>query len=206
MAIEKISANDDNAPKFDIFREYKKINKQNLYIILPFCLLAFFFAGGLGGAVILFIFGYSILTGIRMIILRYKTLIYKGKKEYDRVHNYYKDLAIRNNITVTYESPGIIVDNQSKKIVFTIDPEQKSRIIICDFSDIRKWYSHTSTMINERYKVSGSGQITASRTETNFTGVRVEINDPDQPLYGFWTANKDDSDRWLARLSSLING
>jgi hypothetical protein len=59
---------------------------------------------------------------------------------------------------------------------------------------------------NENYKVHQSGRITGGETLATFNGVRVEINDPDQPLYGFWTSGEDDSNRWVARLSSLING
>jgi len=71
---------------------------------------------------------------------------------------------------------------------------------------VRWLYTHETTVTNENYKVHQSGRITGGETLATFNGVRVEINDPDQPLYGFWTSGEDDSNRWVARLSSLING
>lgn len=206
MAIQKISANDDLAPGFETFGVMKKIAKQTLYIALGLSLLAFITGGGFGAAILAFIFSFLIILGIRFTFFQFKMILTGGRKEFDRVHNYYKELAIKNNINVSYEAPGIIVDKESWKVAFTIDPEQEKRVIICDFSDIRQWYTHESTVTNENYKVHSSGQISGGKTETTFTGMRVVINDPDVPLYSFWTVNQGDSDLWMARLSSLING
>jgi len=206
MAIQKISANDDLAPDFETFGVMKKIAKQTLYIALGLSILAFIFGGGFISALLTFILSLFIILGIRFTFLQFTLIATKGRKEYDKVHNYYKELAIKNNINVSYEAPGIIIDKEARKIAFTIDPEQEKRVIICDFSDIRQWYSHESTVTNENYKVHSSGHISGGKTETTFTGMRVEINDPDMPLYSFWTANHNDSNLWMARLSSLING
>jgi hypothetical protein len=144
MAVEKIFSNDGMAPKFDQFGPLKRIIKQNLYISLGIALIIFFI-DGLGAALLAIILVSAILSIPRFIILNIKTALSKGKGHYDQVHNYFKELALKNGIEISYEAPGIIIDRKAKKMVFTIDPEQEGKIVICDFSDIKKWYSHCTT-------------------------------------------------------------
>lgn len=206
MAIQKIVASDKSAPKFETYRVLKKAAMQSVYIALALSLLTLFFSKGLGSAIIVFLISLFVILMVRLFILQFMMTLTKGKKEYNRVHDYYKNIALKNNMNISYEAPGIIIDNESKKIAFTINPNREKQLTICDFSDVRQWYSHESVVTNDRYTVHSSGRVDVGRTEHNFTGVRVEINDPDTPVYFFWTANQGDSDLWIARISSLING
>lgn len=206
MAIQKIVADDKSAPKFEAYRFLKKAAMQCVYIALALSVLILFLKGGIGLAIIVFIASFFIIFMVRLFILRIALTFNKGKKECDRVHNYYKNIALENNINISYEAPGIIIDNESKKIAFTIDPEREKRLTICDFSDVRSWGSRESVVTNEHYAVHNSGRISVTKSVHEFNTVQVKINDPDTPLYAFWTSNDSSSDLWVARISSLING
>lgn len=108
---------------------------------------------------------------------------------HNNVHDHYKELAIRNGINPSYEASGIIIDDNAKKIVFTINPGSEPHITICDYSDIISYY-----------------QVSVNQSSTRQMNViKVEIKDPSQPLHSFSLGSGVDSDLWMARLSSIFS-
>ena len=108
---------------------------------------------------------------------------------HNNVHNHYKELAIRNGINPSYEASGIIIDDDAKKIVFTINPSGEPHITICDYSDIISYYQ---VSVDQN-----------SRRQMNV--IKVEIKDPSQPLHSFSLGSGVKSDLWMARLASIFS-
>lgn len=204
MAIQIIKDDNPSAPIFEN-NAYKRLGEviiSSLYIPAAINAVLFIFHWSVGGFVMGTFFMAMIYGYFKIIAFNMKVVATGDRKEFDKVHEYYKALATQQGIQVSYESPGIIVDDIAKKIVFTIDPAQETKAIICDYNDVRRWYGYRNKLTEttrSRY---------SSSTETLLTayGVRVEINYAEQPLYGFWVSDQNDSDRWVARLSSLIKG
>ena len=64
------------------------------------------------------------------------------------IHDYYKNVFIHNGYQVDFEAKGIVIDTKNRKIGFTtattgINKKDKTfdSMLVCDFSDVRKWYS-----------------------------------------------------------------
>lgn len=99
---------------------------------------------------------------------------------------------------VDYEAVGILIDAKNKKIAFTIDPELRPQVTVCDFSDVVHWESYSQG-------VDQQNQYGARTTLLERWFVSVYIRDPDQPRRDFLAQNDVDADKWVARLDTLIN-
>ena len=132
--------------------------------------------------------------------------IFKSLKNYNKVppyfqqnHDYFKQYLIQKyNFHVTYESVGILIDAQSKRIAFTIDPEVRPQVTVCDFVDVQRWQSYSQG-------VETQNQYGAIQASISKYFVSVYIRNPDHPRYDFFTANDVDADQWLARFDALLN-
>lgn len=97
-----------------------------------------------------------------------------------------------------YEAVGILIDAKNKKIAFTIDPELRPQVTVCDFSDVVRWEAYSQG-------VEQHNQYGARITLLERWFVSVYIRDPDQPRRDFLAENDVDADKWVARLDTLIN-
>lgn len=238
MAIELLNAYDDNPPKIQILPKFELTPARKRYfkivgiitvvlglvggILQPSHFFANFFSAFTTMLVIQVIIGFFWLN-----FKLFKMRLTNGAsvKAQHHIHEYYKKVFTDHGYHVSYEAPGILIDNERKKIGFTItgagyDTSLKrfTKMLVCDYSDMRTWETN-STALTERvggrlkhsedpftgYKTS---YVTPSYERTMVTMYRVNatINYPDSPLQSFEATSESDAKQWVARLDSLING
>lgn len=238
MTIQLLNAYNDNPPKVQYLPKFAMTEGRKRYakmagsLTLALALIAgvmshnAFFSNFMSiiftSLVLHLIIGYFWLT-----IFYHKMRATNGAnvKAQHHIHDYYKKVFLDNGFHIDYEAPGILIDNQQKKIGFTItgagyDQATKRfiKMLVCDYSDLRSWTA-SSKDITERvggelkrhqelFTNNVTHYVTPSyeRTVVILNRVRVTINYPDSPLQGFEATSEGDAQQWLARLDSLING
>lgn len=185
MTIQKIRTESSNPPKVKTieFAYSKKIFLIALLVPIFFSLISFV-KWDIATALLVFIIVSLLTFGILAVFYRTKLFLTDTKPLVNvEVHNHYKELAKKNGINIDYETPGIIIDNRSKKIVFTINPSKDPYVTICDFSDITQW---------QRLRTKDQSII------------KIRVKDLSEPLYTFWTKSERESELWAARLASIL--
>lgn len=238
MAIELLNAYDDNPPKVQILPKFELTPRRKRYLkvvgiitlvggLLFGIMNPRHFFSGFMSAFYLMLFIQVIIGFFWLNYKYYKMRATNGAsvKAQHHIHDYYKKVFTDNGYHISYEAPGILIDNDQKKIGFTItgagyDTSLKrfTKMLVCDYAYMRTWETN-SKEITERvggrlkhsedpfsgYKTS---YVTPSyeRTMVTLYRVNVTINYPDNPLQSFEATSESDAKQWVARLSSLING
>ena len=191
MSIQKIRTESSNPPKA---RKIVFLLSKKTFLIaitLPFIFgYIAFIKWDAGAALLAFILIFLLVfIGLSVFDKIKRYLTGNVGVFHNNVHDHYKKLAIRNGINPSYEASGIIIDDNAKKIVFTINPSSEPHITICDYSDIISYY-----------------QVSTNQSSTRQMNViKVEIKDPSQPLHSFSLGSGVESDLWMARLSSIFS-
>lgn len=207
MTIETVIAPDNNVP---IYKnggpsKVKKIVTSKKFMIGAAVISVLFLlvGGGFGelmGFYFMFIMAYLTYSIIGSHLKIFK--LYKNKDMvptyYKDNHEYFKKHLISRGFQVDYESIGILVDATNKKIAFTIDPELRPQITVCDFTDVQRWQYY-----NNNVEWQNGYGATQSILQKYF--VSVYIRDPEHPRYDFFTKNDVDADQWVARFNALLN-
>lgn len=208
MTIQTINTTKANAPVLDVFSTLKKMFLIPLIIALLVSMV-FGLRDGFSSFLLMFLIIFSLLFIIVGTFTKFIMAVTSHNGPYKKVHKYYRDFAIENGFNVSYEAVGVLVDETSRTIAFTIDPNRKQQLTICGFEDVREWYSEENRVTQkDNYRLHDSGVITGGQErtaiKTNF--INVIINNPSKPLYSFKVRNSGDAQMWIGRLTSLING
>ena len=185
MSIQKIRTESANPPKAKAIEFALSKNTFLLTLLVPFVFsLISLVKWDMSSAIIVFIVVSVLTFGALAILYRTKLFLTDSKPlVHVELHNYYKELAKKNGINVDYETPGIIIDDTSKKLAFTINPSKEPCVTICDYSDIIRW---------ERLGTKDQSII------------KVRVKDLSEPLYTFWVRSEKESELWAARLASIL--
>lgn len=208
MTVQIIPVADEKAPVFTHKGMLKNMFIRPFIIALPLALIMWaiakfqdFFTWYI---VLLFV-----VFAVNAWLIKAKMVVTKVRNVIQPIHDYYKQQAIAQGFQVDYESPGILIDDTAKKIVFTIDPESKRQYTVCDYADVQAWQLYQKDIIKKQdYKVNlNTGRVTGGdRKVMTANSVTVFLNYPPQPRYGFWVSHEQEGETWSARLNALING
>ena len=152
------------------------------------------------GVILIFTFFFSIPWFIAVAIYG---LIKAATQSNNRKIHFAKEQALKSlGFNADFSVIGLVVDQKNQKMAFTLDAEPHA--FVCDFSDVREWYSGS----NERtvdYS-NHEGAYAGSKTYTFALYVVVRIADPNYPELIFVVGNQQEQSQWIARLNALING
>ena len=212
MTIQTIHAPDNNAPKHPSQTSNASNNKirkllknKKFWIGVVICTALFILLGGSVGEVIKMIlvaaFFLSIYAAIKSQLKLFNIVKNSNKAPsyYQDNHNYFKQHLIdKYDFHVDYESVGILLDTQAKRIAFTIDPKLRPQITLCDFADVQRWQAY-------HQGVESQNEYGAKQRLLTKHFVSVYIRNPDNPRYDFYADNDVDADQWVARFDALLN-
>lgn len=208
MSIQTVAAPDNHAPKFNLDKPSKSTqiltSKKFWLIAIGLCVL-FLIIGGSFFSLISFLFLIAMLYLFSSIAKNYLNIFSiiknpgKVPAYFQENHDYFKrHLIEKYNFHVDYETVGILIDVQAKRIALTLDPEVRPQAIICDFNDVQRWQAYSQgAEIQNQYGVS------AGSVSNHF--LSIYIRNPDQPRYDIFAANEAEADKWVARLNALLN-
>lgn len=215
MAIQIIEAPDGNPPKLKILKTFAPSKRKKNYMLFMLALVVIFtfFQWKGSSDSLMFVFFKNLMITFAFnvpvifiwgFISQVKGVAKSGGMDGfgSEIHHYYKNVFIQHGYQVDFEAKGIVVDTAQRKIGFTTSPTGLkkengivfSNMLVCDFGDVRKWYTQ-SKAIQGRHGSVGSVH-----------SINVEIAYPASPLQGFDVMNDYDASQWIARLTSLING
>ncbi|PKG34154.1 hypothetical protein [Psychrobacter sp. Sarcosine-3u-12] len=208
MTIQTVFAPDNNAPKFDLDKPSQLtqlLTNKNFWIVVAILSALFMLiVGSVGWLIIIYVI-FGILGFIYSILSTFiKALITESK--YDKIppyfqntHDYFKRHLVQDhNFNVDYESVGILIDAQARRIAFTLDPKTRPQVLVCNFNDVQRWQAYSQG-------VETQNQYGATLSSMSKYYVSVYIRNPEQPRYDFFTTDSTDADQWVARLGALLN-
>ena len=118
---------------------------------------------------------------------------------FQNTHDYFKQhLVQEHNFNVDYESVGILIDTQARRIALTLDPNTRPQVTVCNFDDVQRWQAYSQG-------VETQNQYGVTLSSMSKYYVSVYIRNPEQPRYDFFTTDSTDADQWVARLDALLN-
>lgn len=208
MTIQTVLAPDNRAPKFNLAKpswSTQLLTNKKFWIVVGGLSVLFLIMGVPFDTVFLIYLIAAILGFIASMIgsqfKAFARLIRNDKVPayFQQNHDYFKQHLIQDhNFQVDYESVGILVDGQARRIAFTLDPKVRPQVIVCDFVDVQRWQAYSQG-------VETQNQYGATRSLISKHYVSVYIRNPEQPRYDFFAADSVDADQWVARLSALLN-
>lgn len=114
-----------------------------------------------------------------------------------------KEKEIKNlGFNVDFSATGLLVDQKNRKLIFTLDP--KPIVYICDFSEVREWYSGST--VHEKQYQNSQGAYAGTRSLTLARHITIRVSDPQIPELRFAVASDREQSLWIARLDAIING
>lgn len=208
MTIQTVFAPDNNAPEFTLGKPSKLkqlLTAKKFWIGVVSLSMLFLITGGSFFSLIGFYFMFVMLTVAYSIFTSYFK-IFTTLKNYSKVPPYYqqnhdyfkKHLVQDHNFHVDYESVGILVDAQARRIAFTLDPKVRPQITVCNFADVQRWQAYSQG-------IDTQNEYGVTQNSISKHYMSVYIRNPDQPRYDFFTADSVDADQWVARLDALLN-
>ncbi|WP_367110073.1 hypothetical protein [uncultured Psychrobacter sp.] len=208
MTIQTVFAPDNNAPKFDLGKPSQLTqlltNKKFWIVVAGLSALFLITVGSVGWLIIIYIilgllgFIYSTFSAF------FKVLTIDSTKNsippyFQNTHDYFKQHLVQDhNFKIDYESVGILIDTQARLIAFTLDPNTRPQVTVCNFDDVQRWQAYSQGV-----ETQNQYGVTLSSMSKHY--VSVYIRNPEQPRYDFFTTDSTDADQWVARLDALLN-
>ncbi|WP_201566943.1 hypothetical protein [Psychrobacter immobilis] len=208
MTIQTVFAPDSNTPKFDLGKPSQLTqlltNKKFWIVVAVLSALFLITVGSVGWLIIIYIilgllgFIYSIFnTFIKALTM--DSTHNRVPSYFQNTHDYFKQHLVQElNFNVDYESVGILIDTQTRRIALTLDPKVRPQVLVCNFNDVQRWQAYSQG-------VETQNQYGATLSSMSKYYVSVYIRNPEQPRYDFFTTDSTDADQWVARLDALLN-
>lgn len=208
MTIQTVFAPDSNTPKFDLGKPSQLTqlltNKKFWIVVAVLSALFLITVGSVGWLIIIYIilgllgFIYSIFnTFIKALTM--DSTHNRVPSYFQNTHDYFKQHLVQElNFNVDYESVGILIDTQTRRIALTLDPKVRPQVLVCNFNDVQRWQAYSQGV-----ETQNQYGVTLSSMSKHY--VSVYIRNPEQPRYDFFTTDSTDADQWVARLDAILN-
>lgn len=169
-----------------------------------FCFLAILYGiFGSGGSFIgRFFICFLALPFLSIPIVVYSKIRFILGKDFKKVHQAKRQQLIEQGFRDDFEGVGLLIDNQNKKMAFTLSQDNNDAYI-SDFTDVRSWYS-TAHNEETQYR-NAQGAYAGSSTTTLQRTITITIANAEYPEFKFLVFNPNESNQWIARLDALIN-
>lgn len=176
--------------------------KKFFLVILVIALIVTFTrdGGGFFGTFFLAFLGVSALCTVPYsIYLLFRTMLMLDIK---KLHQQKEAEIKKHGFNIDFSTTGLLVDQKNRKLIFTLDP--KPIVYICNFDDVRQWYSGSD--VHETQYRNSEGAYAGSKSLTVARYITVRTADPQIPEIRFAVSSDREQSLWIGRLDALING
>ncbi|MDS7930093.1 hypothetical protein RMB03_19570 [Acinetobacter sp. V91_7] len=176
--------------------------KMFFFIILAIALIITFTrdGGGFFGTFFLAFLGIGSLCMVPYALyLLFRTMLMVDIK---KLHREKETEIKKHGFNIDFSAIGLLVDHKNRKLIFTLDP--KPIVYICNFDDVRQWFSGSE--VHETQYQNSDGAYAGTRSLTIARHITVRIADPNIPEMRFAVSSDREQSLWIGRLDALING